>query len=188
MGYKNIVIGVIIAIFIGLASWTTLLSLRTPSTNTIPTNELPDAFMEGVNALILDKQGKPSMKITAPKLTHFPQDDSTLLTTPHLTLYRKSPEPWYITSHYAKAYRGLEYVDFWEEVEIHHAAYEDSPATHIKTTTLRVRPEEKVADTNDLITMTQPNIVVKAEGMHADLNTGDIKLLSKARGEYVPDK
>jgi hypothetical protein len=32
----------------------------------------------------------------------------------------------------------------------------------------------------------QPGLVVNALGMYADLNTGDIKLLSQARGEYLP--
>ncbi|MCW5582746.1 MAG: LPS export ABC transporter periplasmic protein LptC, partial [Gammaproteobacteria bacterium] len=62
-----------------------------------------------------------------------------------------------------------------------------SPATLIKTPTLSVQPNKQIAETNDLITLIQPNLVVKSTGMYADMNTGNIKLLSQARGEYVPN-
>ncbi len=101
-------------------------------------------------------------------------------------MYRKSPNPWYVTAKFAKATQGIENVYFWKNVVIHHAADFNSPATLIKTTTLMVHPNKQTAETNDIITMIQPSLVVKATGMHADMNNGDIKLLSQARGEYEP--
>lgn len=174
-------------IILGFATWTTLLSFRSQTTMPSPTALLPDAFMEDVNALIMDKQGKPNMKIVTPKLIHYAESDTTRFTMPQLTLYRKSPQPWYITSQYAKATQGTENVDFWENVVIQHAADQNNPSTVIKTTTLTVYPNKKMAETNRFITLIQPNIVVNAVGMLANMNTGEIKLLSQARGEYAPD-
>lgn len=150
-------------------------------------DNLPDAFMEDVVSIILDKEGKPKMKIETPKMVHFSKDDTTRLFLPHLTLYRDSPEPWYITSRFAKASQGIETVNFWENVEVEHSADLNSPKTTIKTTTLTVYPNKKTAETKDLITMIQPNMTVNATGMFADMNSGDIRLLSRARGQYVPD-
>lgn len=187
MAFKNIIISLIIIIGVGFAAWTTLLTFRPEGVATASVTNLPDGYMEEVNALILDKQGKPSMKIVTPKMLHYAADDTTQLASPQLTLYRKSPQPWYVTSKYAKATQGIENVNFWDDVVIHHSADQDNPATVIKTATLTVHPNKQIADTNDFITMVQPNIIVKAIGMHADLNTGDIKLLSQARGEYEPN-
>ena len=50
-----------------------------------------------------------------------------------------------------------------------------------------VHPNEQTAETNALITLYQPNITVNAIGMTANIDTGDIKLLSQARGEYAPN-
>ncbi|MBV9576025.1 MAG: LPS export ABC transporter periplasmic protein LptC, partial [Gammaproteobacteria bacterium] len=75
----------------------------------------------------------------------------------------------------------------WNNVTIHHAADVNNPATLIKTSTLTVYPNKKLAQTNAFITMIQPSLLVKAIGMQADMNTGDIKLLTQARGEYVPN-
>jgi lipopolysaccharide export system protein LptC len=126
------------------------------------------------------------MKVITPKLVHYAESDTTHFTTPQLVLYRQSPQPWYVTSKFAKATQGTDNVNFWENVTIHHAADTNNPATLIKTTTLTVHPNDKTAETKDFITLTQPNVIVKATGMFADMNTGDIKLLSQARGEYVP--
>lgn len=186
MTYKNTLISFIILVAAGTALWVTLLSYRPQSLPITKTASLPDAFMEEVNAVIMDKYGKPSMKINTPKMIHFAANDTTQLISPQLTLYRKSPKPWYITSRFAKATAGIENVHFWDDVMIHHPADLDNPATLIKTNTLLVHPNNKTAETNDPITMIQPNITVRATGMFADMNTGDIKLLSQASGEYAP--
>lgn len=171
----------------GLAIWTTYLLYQPQRTTTVRLAHLPDAIMENVTAMILDKQGKPHIKIVTPKMIHFTDDDTTQLISPELTLYRKSPKPWYVTANHAKATQGIENLEFWENVVIHHAAEENNPATLIKTATLTVHPNQQIAKTNDLITLVQPSLTVKSIGMYADMNTGDIKLLSQARGEYVPN-
>jgi len=187
MPYKNIIISVVMIAALGLATWTTFLSGKPPILLPTQTAALPDAFMEDVTALIMNKLGKPRMKIVTPKLVHFADQDTTRLTSPQLTLYRQSPEPWYITSKYATASLGVDKVDFFDEVTIHHAADQHNPATLIKTSALTVYPNKQTAETNALITLVQPSITIKAVGMFADMNTGNIKLLSATKGEYVPN-
>ncbi len=169
-----------------LAAWLTFFRYHNSDPVAITPSTLPDAYMEEVEAVLYDKQGKPKMKIVSPKMMYYSKDDKTLLTMPQLTLYRKSPQPWYISAKTAEAFDGTEHVYFKENVTIQHAADLNNPATVIKTTTLLVHPTTQIAETNDPITLIQPNVVVKGTGMHADINNGDIKLLSDARGEYVP--
>ncbi len=151
-------------------------------------SSLPDAIMEDVVSVAYDKQGKPRIKIATPRMVHYLDNDATDLTTPEVTLYRKSPQPWRITSQYAKATDGANKVDFWENVIIQHTGDTSTPTTLIKTPTLTVHPELQTAQTEDPITLIQPSIVVKSIGMYADMDSGNIKLLSEAVGEYVPDK
>jgi len=184
---KNTLIGLFMIAIAGVAAWTTL-SFR--STATVPTHvaTLPDALMENVTALIMDKQGKPSMKIITPKMVHYAENDISNLTHPDLTLYRKSsPQPWHVTADFGKTSQGIDHVDFWDNVLVHRSADGSNPDTLIKTPTLTVFPNEQLAQTEDFITLIQPSMTVKATGMHANLNTGDIKLLSQAREEYAPN-
>jgi len=150
------------------------------------TSSLPDAFMEDVVAMVYDKHGKPKMKIVAPKMEYFANEDKTMLTQPQLTLYRQSPQPWYVTSKTAEATENSEHVFFKDHVTIQHAADHNNPATVIQTETLLVHPNIQIAETKDSITLVQPNMVIKGTGMHADINNGNINLLSEAQGEYVP--
>lgn len=150
-----------------------------------PTNK-PDAYMEDVSTVIMGKEGRPTLKVFAPKVLHFAKDDTSHFINPTVTLYKNSPVPWYITSHFGIAQKGIELVQFIDNVVIHHASDGKNPATLIKTATLTIHPKDKTAETKDLITMLQPNLSVRAIGMHADLNTGNIILLSRARGIYVP--
>jgi len=184
---KNILISLVVIMIVGLAAWTTLPHSAKNRLATTQAALLPDAFMEDINAIVMNKEGKIHMKIVAPKMIHYAENDLTQLSTPQLTLYRNSPKPWYINSKYAQATMGIELVHFWDNVTIHHAADQNNPATLIKTSKLLVHPNKQTAETNEFITLTQPSLVVQATGMFADLNTGNIKLLSKARGEYVPN-
>jgi len=186
MIYKYSIISIITMIIVGVTTSMAYFFYHPQNTIPAPTVELADAIMENVSALIMDKQGKPSMKIVSPKMIHFALHDTTQLIEPELTLYRKSPKPWYIKAKYARATEGIDNINFSENVTLHHAADQNNPVTLIKTATLTVQPNKQIALTNDLITLIQPGLTVKSTGMHADMNTGDIKLLSSARGEYVP--
>src|SRR5262245_31031559 len=103
MTYKYTLISTIMLAIVGISTWTMYSSYRPPAVSTTHTYQLPDAIIENVVTLIMDKQGKPSLKIVTPKMTHFASNDTTQLESPELTLYRKSPKPWYITAKYAKA-------------------------------------------------------------------------------------
>ena len=186
MVYSYKLVSVLMLALIGLTLLVTLSPFGADHKTVAPLSDLPDAFMENVTVLIFDKQGKPKMKIAAPKMVHYTNNDTTQLNVPTITLYRQSPQPWYITSHYAEAKHGADQVDFRDNVVVQHAADINAPATIIKTETLTILPNIEIAETQDAITMTQPNIVIHGIGMRANIQSGDIQLLSQARGEYVP--
>lgn len=188
MTLKNSFFSILILLAVIATAWMTYWSLnRSAPIQSAQTNAAPDSYMEDVSAVFMNKLGKPSMKIETPYLEHYSDGDTTHFNDPHLTLYRQSPQPWYVTSKTAQSTAGMENVLFQDNVIIHHAGDLNSPATLIKTISLMVHPNKKVAETDAVITMIQPNLTVNATGMYADMNTGDIKLLSQARGEYVPN-
>lgn len=187
MTYKNIFYSLMMLTTLTLAVWMTILSLTQQSPIVQHDSSLPDALMENVTSIEMDKEGKPKMQIVTPKIIHFAENDTTHILSPILTVYRQSPIPWYVTSKFAKTTHGTENVEFWDDVFISHSGDKNNPATSIKTSTLTVYPANHIAETNDAITLTQPNLTMNAIGMHADMDSGDIKLLFQARGEYVPN-
>lgn len=148
----------------------------------------PDAFMENVNATIMNKEGLPALKVTTPKLVHYLENDTTNIYKPDVIIYRQSPQPWHINSEYAEAIQGTAKVIFWNNVIIKHLADTANPFTTMQTYALEVFPDKQIAETNQGVTIQQPDTTVHATGMIANLNNGTVKLLSNAQGEYVPTK
>jgi lipopolysaccharide export system protein LptC len=145
-----------------------------------------DAFMEDVVAIIFNKAGLPSFKLVSPKMVHYPENNTTHVTTPHITLFRNSSKPWFIDSKRAKATHGTNEILFSEQVNIYHSADEANPTTTLKTESLTIFPNEDIATTHEPVTFIQPDTTVHAVGMLANLSAGTVKLLSQAQGEYAP--
>lgn len=169
---------------VGLSTWSIYLSKKMRPFSS-GDNTKPDAFMENVVATMINKEGAQSLIIQSPRITHYPKDDATIIESPRLTIFRDSLEPWYIDAMHAKATEGAAKIVFWDDVTIHHPHDKNIPITTFKTSTLTVFPKEKIASTKDDITLTQPETTIHATGMTANLNSGEIKLLSQTRGEYA---
>jgi lipopolysaccharide export system protein LptC len=183
---RNLIISTLLIISVALSSWSIFVSNRTPLISHPKSERLPDAFMEDIVALILNKQGTPALKVVAPKMVHYSNDDATEIQNPIVTIYHHSPNPWKIHSDFAKTVQGISQILFWSHVVIHHLQDQENPTTTMQTTALTVFPDKQVAETDQPVTILQPDSTVEAVGMTADINDGTIKLLSKAKGEYVP--
>ncbi len=169
-----------------LSAWSIVLSKQSHMLTLPSHSDEPDAYMENVVALIMNKQGSPSLKIEAPKMTHYAEEDTTYINSPHVTLYRQSPEPWYINSDHAEATNGTEQIIFSDNVVIHHPADIANPNTTMETASLTVFPDKEQARTDNAVLITQPDTIIHAVGMLANLTDGTVKLLSQAKGDYVP--
>lgn len=184
---KNILISSLLLLALSLSGWSAFLLSK--SQKIIPhtaNDDQPDAFMEDVTAIVMNKMGTPTMRIESPKVIHYQQNDSTELLTPHVIIYRDSPEPWHITANHAKTKDGANEITFWENVIIHHLADSDNPVTTMSTSTLTIFPNQKIAKTADAVIVNQPSTTVHGVGLLANWEDGTVKLLSDAREEYVP--
>jgi len=183
---RNTLILFLLLIAFGLSSWSIIITRQTSKVITQHSPDQPDAFMENIASTVFNKTGTPSLKVSAPKMVHYEENDVTELTTPHVIVYRKSPEPWHIDADYARATGGINQITFWNNVVIHHLADTQDPITTMTTSSLTIVPDEKIAKTDDAVVMTQPDTTVHAVGMLANWEAGTVKLLSQAREEYVP--
>ncbi len=172
---------------VSLTGLSILFSRKNESIDHHTWNNRPDSYMENVVAVIMNENGKPSLKIEAPAMVHYAENDRTHLAKPKVTVFREFPYPWYINADYAEINNGIQQIIFQNHVIIHHPSDASNPLTTMTTDSLTVFPSKQMAKTGDAVTITQPDIIVHAVGMLANLNDGTVKLLSKARGEYAPD-
>ncbi len=148
-------------------------------------SDQPDSIVENVVSTTFDKTGKPVFKISTPKITHYP-DESTDIISPEVTLFREPNTIWHINSKTAHATSGTDQITFKDNVVVRHQSDLQKPVTTLYTTSLTVFTDKKIAKTDDPVFITDTDTKIHAIGMLAHLDDGTIKLLSKADLEYVP--
>jgi lipopolysaccharide export system protein LptC len=183
---KNALVGFLLLLALSLSTWSLFKSYSKSIVvvKTDPTR--PDSYMLNVTATIFNKEGLPALQVVTPKMVHYPENNTTNLDQPRVTIYRKSPQPWYIKADYAKASDGMKQIVFWSNVNIHHVADSENPDTSLETTSLTIFPEQQIASTGEAVTFLQPDTKIHAVGMLANLDAGTVKLLSQTKGEYDP--
>ena len=72
-------------------------------------------------------------------------------------------------------------------MHIHQPEQANNLKTDITTSHVTILPNQSIAKTDQSVTITRPDSIVKATGMQADFKTGIIELLSHSRGIYAAD-
>jgi lipopolysaccharide export system protein LptC len=131
--------------------------------------------------------GLPDRTLRAVEVKYFDQGLGTELAMPHLTVYRDEGAPWEIRAERGWITRGGDTIRLEGSVVIERASPAGETPTRLTTDRLRVNPAREYAETDDEVAMTSADGHIEAVGMEAWLGTpARVKLLSKARGYYVP--
>jgi lipopolysaccharide export system protein LptC len=148
----------------------------------------PDYIVEKLTAVRMNEAGIASYKLSAAKMLHYPDDDTTELTEPRLVSYGSTKAPVTITASEALVSADGEHVYFRDNVRVTRAAYADYSELVLRTAFLHVIPDDNLARTDRPVTITDAATVVTAVGLELNSETHVIKLHSKVRGTYDPGK
>jgi lipopolysaccharide export system protein LptC len=136
----------------------------------------------------MGESGEISYSLSAAKLVHYPDDDSTLLTSPRFVSYGPSKAPVTVTSSEGVISAKGEHVYFQDDVRVTRAAHEGASELVMRTEFLRVVPDQHLALTDRPVTLSDDANTVTAVGLELNNETRVIKLLSNVRGIYDPVK
>ncbi len=153
-----------------------------------PSRHDPDFIVDRLTGVSMNEAGVASYTLSAAKMTHYPDDDSTLLTDPKLTSYGSVKAPVTITSNEAVVSSKGDHVYFQDDVRVTRAPYAENSELVLRTTFLHVVPDKHLALTDRSVTITDATTVVTADGFEMNSETRVIKLMSKVRGKYDPAK
>ena len=148
----------------------------------------PDAIMENFSAVKLNEQGTPRFIMAAKKMQHYPDDDSTTLDVPRLTmLSAERPAIHTIAKQGIVSSKGDE-VFLHRDVEVLREASAQQEELTLHTEYLHIVPDRDWADTHHAVTIVDAHNTVHAIGLEMDNKARTLKLLSKVRSEHVPGK
>lgn len=144
----------------------------------------PDYFVEDFKATAFDVDGSTRYRLSARKMVHFMDDDSTTLDEP-----RFSREGQGMPDVHVRSRRGLvssdgENVYFLGEVRMEHAWKSDRPPLRLATEYLRVVPDANLIRTDRPVTLSEGRSTLSGGGMEADGDSRTLILAGRVRGVY----
>lgn len=148
----------------------------------------PDFIVDGLSATRMNQAGATAYTLSARRMVHYPDDDSTVLSSPRFVSYSTSKSPVTITANEAVVSANGEHVYFQDNVHVSRAAYGNASELEMRTAFLHVIPEDNLARTDRTVTITDAATTVTAEGLELNNETRVVKLLSNVRGTYDPGK
>jgi LPS export ABC transporter protein LptC len=144
--------------------------------------------MTEVHVTQFDKDGRLHNEFYSPELVHYPQDDMTFSQKPFFIFYALTEPPWHISAKNGKSLNGDQRMLLWDNVQIQQMPGLHSHHMTIDTSLITLYPHLSFAQTERPVTITQPNTVIHAIGMQADLKTSAVKLMSETKGQHVQQK
>jgi lipopolysaccharide export system protein LptC len=146
----------------------------------------PDYIVEKLSAVSLNEKGMASYTLSAAKMVHYPEDDTTVLSTPKFVSYGAARSPVTITSSEAVVSANGQHVYFQDDVRVTRAAYANNSELVVRTDFMHVIPDENIAKTDRTVTITDAATTVTAVGFELNNETHIMKLHSRVRGTYDP--
>jgi lipopolysaccharide export system protein LptC len=148
----------------------------------------PDAIVENFSATKLNELGVPSFIMAATKMLHYPDDDSTTLEAPRITLLSSGQPAIHAVADRATISSNGDEVFLHDAVKVQREASKKQDKLTLQTEYLRIVPDQDLADTDRAVTIVDAHDIVHATGMEMDSKTRILKLLSQVRSENVPNK
>lgn len=144
-----------------------------------------DYYLKQFTAVTMGEDGKPEKSLSADEMVHFPDDDTTELSRPKMTIYDGERPPWKVRSETGWVSGDKELVLLQGKVDIERPAAPGVRPFHVVTNDVRVQPNNNYAET-DAYTLTKSrNDWVESTGMQIWFAQPiRVKLLAKVRGRY----
>jgi lipopolysaccharide export system protein LptC len=178
----------LIAMLAALTYWLDQIAHPDIPARDAPGRNDPDYIVEGLSAMSMDETGAASYALSAARMLHFPEDDSTLMSRPRFISYGSAKAPVTITAKEAVVSANGENVYFQDDVRVTRAAYGNNSELVVQTAFLHVIPDANIAKTDRPVTITEAATTVTATGFELNNETHVIKLHSDVRGTYDPGK
>jgi len=111
-----------------------------------------DYFAKNIRRTVLSTEGKPNEVLFADMMTHYKDDNRTVMEKPTMTLYKKGGEPWVIHAEKGTSLAGGEAVLLHGKVLISRDL-DKGDELKIYTSNVKYTPEKNYAETEERVLM-----------------------------------
>jgi lipopolysaccharide export system protein LptC len=148
----------------------------------------PDYIVENFSATRTGPDGAPRYTLSARRMVHYPDDDTTYLDAPKLVNFRDSRIAVTVTSKNAMLSSNGENAYLTDDVRLVRSAYAGKSEMTMLTSYLHVVPDDDIAETDKPVQIRDANTLITSVGLEFNNRTRILKLLSNVRGRYEKPK
>ena len=163
-------LGLILLLAAIVSGWSAWKNRDIPEANRVVVDR-SDYVMRDFEMIALNGEGQEAVAVRAPEMARNPHDQTFTITTPLFLLPEEEGRSW--------------------ELRLKGDVHGTSPKggtrqAEFRTDTLDVFPDRNVAQTDDVVTVTQPGSRLSGRGFETNLKTKDYTFKSEVRSIYEP--
>ena len=141
----------------------------------------PDFIIDHFTTRRFGLDGNLQHSLTAQKMMHYPDDETTEVSAPDLTYFARTP-PTQITSRRAWISKNGKEVRLIDDVRMVRPATDSQPALVVTSAELRVFPDDEIARTDKPVTIVNGSSTLHGSAMEANNHKQIITLQGRAQG------
>lgn len=145
-----------------------------------------DYSMETFTVTEMNATGQPRYRLQAASMEHFADDNSSHLIKPQILFYSRENVPWTLVADEGTVTGNNEKIHLSGDVLIDRAATPAQGPLRVVTRDVTVRPRDEYAETQQVVTLTDPVSTTRATGMQMYVRDERVQLLSQVQGTYAP--
>jgi lipopolysaccharide export system protein LptC len=147
-----------------------------------------DYVLENFELTSLDAEGKESFSVQAPHLERDPGGKSLTMRLPKFSFPDDKGGRWLASSNTAwVAEKGVE-VRLLQQVEMLGPPSPSGERTRFSTARLQVFPKQDLALSEDPVTISRADSILRGTGLRADMKAHRVQLLANVKGRYAPPR
>ena len=151
-----------------------------------PLRHDPDYIISHFNVRKFDINGMLQHTLIAEKMTHYPDDDTTLVVSPHLISHRHPQTE--IFAQQALISKDSKEIDFINDVRIVRQAIDTKAlSTLMETRLLKVFPDDETGYTLTPVTITQGKSIINGSRLEINNKSGISVLHGRVTGTLYPN-
>lgn len=175
----------ILLLLVAAASWW-LLRLFDPdvSEEVDGSRHSPDLYVEDFTTTTMDGAGNPKFRLTADRMAHFPDSDSSEIEAPYLVMFRTSGTPWHLRSERALITANTKVILLMGRVHAWRNTDSGARKIEMQTRNLSILTDARRAETDELVVIRTAVTESRGVGMLAYLDEGRVVLRSRVTTRY----
>jgi lipopolysaccharide export system protein LptC len=148
----------------------------------------PDFIISNFTVTNYDRDGRVASTLTAQKMIHFPDDDSTVLDFPHVVQTKPDEPRMTLTADRGTLSQDAADVFLYDNVVLVREARNTTPEQRLTTTFLHLVRGRSLVRTDREVRIYQEDKELTGRGMEYDNETGQLFLRERVRGRFDPKK